>query len=329
MRTSFSGIGDEWVATDAERGRAARTRPGKPDTPRALSDADRKAVIDGSAQCLRRARRAQGRHGVRPDRLPLRSGTLVCCKGAKADGCLSPAQAAAIAKAFAGPKDSKGRQVYPGFLYDTGIAVDAGAPGSARRGYEPRRRRRSRPPRWTWTQRAAAAAADPQMRLTSTSAWTNLNTFSGHGGKLIFYHGVSDPWFSALDTLDYYERMTKANGGRRPGHELEPPLPGAGHGPLRRRAARSTPSTCSARSSSGSRRVRRRCRSPRPDARSRAAAVRCAPTRSTPTTRAAGIPIWQKFRVPGVDVPAPNWNSGPAGPRLIRSFWGIDVCTFA
>ena len=24
---------------------------------------------------------------------------------------------------------------------------------------------------------------------------------------------MSDPWFSALDTLDYYERMTKANGG--------------------------------------------------------------------------------------------------------------------
>jgi len=30
---------------------------------------------------------------------------------------------------------------------------------------------------------------------------------------LMFFHGVSDPWFSALDTIDYYERMTKANGG--------------------------------------------------------------------------------------------------------------------
>jgi Tannase and feruloyl esterase len=29
----------------------------------------------------------------------------------------------------------------------------------------------------------------------------------------VFYHGVSDPWFSALDTIEYYERMTKANGG--------------------------------------------------------------------------------------------------------------------
>jgi feruloyl esterase len=30
---------------------------------------------------------------------------------------------------------------------------------------------------------------------------------------VIFYHGVSDPWFSALDTVDYFERMAKANGG--------------------------------------------------------------------------------------------------------------------
>jgi len=45
----------------------------------------------------------------------------------------------------------------------------------------------------------AAALADQAEALTATSRWTNLNTFSSHGGKLIFFHGVSDPWFSALD----------------------------------------------------------------------------------------------------------------------------------
>ena len=49
--------------------------------------------------------------------------------------------------------------------------------------------------------------------MGDTANWTNLNSFSSHGGKLIFYHGVSDPWFSALDTVDYYQRMSKDNGG--------------------------------------------------------------------------------------------------------------------
>jgi hypothetical protein len=42
---------------------------------------------------------------------------------------------------------------------------------------------------------------------------TNLTTFSAHGGKLIFYHGDSDPWFSPLDTFGYYKDMASANGG--------------------------------------------------------------------------------------------------------------------
>jgi hypothetical protein len=42
---------------------------------------------------------------------------------------------------------------------------------------------------------------------------TNLTTFSAHGGKLIFYHGDSDPWFSPLDTFGYYKEMAFANGG--------------------------------------------------------------------------------------------------------------------
>jgi feruloyl esterase len=29
----------------------------------------------------------------------------------------------------------------------------------------------------------------------------------------LFYHGVSDPWFSALDTVEYYERLGHSNGG--------------------------------------------------------------------------------------------------------------------
>ena len=43
--------------------------------------------------------------------------------------CLSGAQVNAIRAVMQGPRTSSGRQVYPGYFYDTGIATTQGLPG--------------------------------------------------------------------------------------------------------------------------------------------------------------------------------------------------------
>ncbi|HEY4365079.1 MAG TPA: tannase/feruloyl esterase family alpha/beta hydrolase [Bryobacteraceae bacterium] len=59
---------------------------------------------------------------------------------------------------------------------------------------------------------AAVADNNPTARVGDSNSWVNLSSFSSHGGKLIFYHGLSDPWFSAKDTVDYYQSLGAANG---------------------------------------------------------------------------------------------------------------------
>ena len=209
MRTAYSGIGDRWVAATLNE-IAPKNAQGQPVTRDALSESDKKTVIDGFVNACDAGDGVKDGMVFNINACKFDPKTLVC-KGAKADGCLSMAQATTLEKAFAGPKDSRGRQVYPGFLFDTGIASTQGIAGLLHGGQLVGGGGAG--VGMNVDEAAERAAADPAEALTSTARWTNLNTFSGRGGKLIFWHGVSDPWFSALDTVDYYERMTKANGG--------------------------------------------------------------------------------------------------------------------
>lgn len=134
--------------------------------------------------------------------------SVLSCKRGQTTGCIAPNKVAAIKKAFAGPKNSYGTQVYPGFLYDTGITMKGYVPGLLNLG-----ERGIFGPYTTATtidvDKLALHASDPLVEPAST----NLTTFSQDGGKLIFFHGDSDPWFSPLDTLRYYKSMASANGG--------------------------------------------------------------------------------------------------------------------
>ncbi|MFB3777772.1 MAG: tannase/feruloyl esterase family alpha/beta hydrolase [Bryobacteraceae bacterium] len=212
MRTSLSNLADRWVAAALSR-IAPKDADGKPIPGGAFSESDKKAVIDKLLETC------DARDGVKDGMI---FDTIGCnfdpaslaCSGPKAEGCLSQQQVTALREGFAGPKDSRGNQIYPGFFFDTGITASGGGiPGLLGSGSSPVGPRNP-PGEQNVDAEFAAAQANPGARLGDSAYWTNLNTFSSHGGKLIFYHGVSDPWFSAKDTIGYYQRMAEANGGQ-------------------------------------------------------------------------------------------------------------------
>ncbi len=135
------------------------------------------------------------------------------CAGAKTDQCLSSAQVAALKKAFAGPKTMHGDQVYPGFPFDAGMADQGGLPGLLLGPRIPVQTGAATGGDWDTDREAVRVASNPGA-LTGDSTWTNLSTFAGHGGKLLFYHGLSDPWFSPLETIRYYQQMAKDTAGQ-------------------------------------------------------------------------------------------------------------------
>ena len=207
MRTGLSNLTiAQWIPV-AYNQAAPKDPSGKPQTDQLLTDDDRKIFMDGLME------RCDAKDGIADGMISDPLGcdfdpAVLACKVGQTDSCISPEKIAAIKKAFAGPKNAYGTQIYPGFLYDAGIAAKSPLPGLLALG-----KNGLFGPYPTATEldvdKAALHVSDPLVEPAST----NLSTFTGGGGKLIFFHGDSDPWFSPLDTLDYYKSLAATNGG--------------------------------------------------------------------------------------------------------------------
>lgn len=167
------------------------------------------------------------------------------CRGAKAGGCLSGAQIEALARIHSGVHDSAGRPLYAGYPWDAGWA-DAGwrawkigGPGAKPPAIDlalsipALAAIFSVPPVGIDSEQAALSYAlsfdfdrdAPRIFSTNArfphSAWRDiaarspdLSGFRAARGKMLVYHGVSDPIFSIDDTVDWYEDVEKLNSGR-------------------------------------------------------------------------------------------------------------------
>lgn len=233
MRTDYSNIALKWAAVAFNRIAPMDPATGKPIPGGAFSRADRELIVSG---VLKACDALDGLKdgmifNVRACRF---DPAVLACKGSKTAGCLSAAQVQALHTAFGGPVTPGGRRIYAAHPYDTGIAGEpptmlpagfllnstAGPVGGG-----------TLPLSIDLEADAAIAEADAMQQLIDTDRWTNLSTFAAHGGKQILYHGMSDPWFSAFATLDYYERVTRANGGAEKTRDFARLflVPGMGH----------------------------------------------------------------------------------------------------
>ncbi len=158
------------------------------------------------------------------------------CSGAKNASCLSPTQVSALRNAYAGARDANGQIVYSSWGFDVGV----GAPGwtSWKLGSST-----TDVPNAINTSLIAGALAyffttpptqttdlygymlgfnvntDVPKIFATSGAFTqsasdivdaksdDLTAFRAHGGKILFYHGGSDPIFSYRDTIAYQNRL--------------------------------------------------------------------------------------------------------------------------
>lgn len=211
MMTGNSNLALAKLAVDLNQA-APRDKDGLPIVSEIFSAADRATILKGILdQCDKLDGLADGMiENVAQCHFQPRR--LACARG-QTSNCLSAAQADALEKAFEPPRDAAGNALYAAYPYDTGdVATGPGLPGIIPTGAPGVFGPASRDLTIDIDARIRAIRADAMQRQTDTNVWTNLNTFLGHGGKTLFYHGVSDFWFSPLATWDWWQRAAQTNG---------------------------------------------------------------------------------------------------------------------
>jgi feruloyl esterase len=191
------------------------------------------------------------------------------CRDAKTADCLSADQVATLRRVFAGPRNAAGEALYSDWAWDAGVGGRAGERYHQGwriwkiGGYPP-----STIPALNVVLGGASLSAqfttpptpvpnDPRALLGyalgfdmdrdapkifarsgpfTESSWeavgaksTNLSAFRRRGGRMIVPHGMSDPVFSANDTMRWWDEVNVASGGRAAAFVRVFPVPGMAH----------------------------------------------------------------------------------------------------
>jgi feruloyl esterase len=150
------------------------------------------------------------------------------CKGADSNSCLTAPQVTALEKIYAGPRDSAGNHLFPGYLPGAeegpggwGLWITGSGPGRSllsffgtqfftdmvyeQAGWDYK----------TFNLDQATKLADSKTASALNATDPNLKPFRARGGKLVMYHGWGDAAIPAPNTIDYYRSVVAAMGQRK------------------------------------------------------------------------------------------------------------------
>ena len=161
------------------------------------------------------------------------------CRNGEQQNCLTAAQVAGIKKVWSGPRDADGQQLYPGLQPGGEVGpggwvswVTGNAPGQGAHlglGLPFLRYVVFEDPTWDYrTFRYSAVPGlesdleyvDDKVGRIFDAIDPDLRAFRANGGKLIQYHGWSDPDIPPTNSIDYYENVVRFMGGRSNLHAL-------------------------------------------------------------------------------------------------------------
>jgi len=153
--------------------------------------------------------------------------SVLLCKGAESDSCLTSAQVGALKKIYDGPKNSKGERIFPGYV----PGGEAGPGGWSRwvTGADSQQAVFGigyfadivfQNPKWDFRgfnfDRDMKVVDDKSARLFN-AVDPNLKAFKDHGGKLFIYHGWSDTAIAPTNAIFYYESIVSKMGAKEAG----------------------------------------------------------------------------------------------------------------
>ncbi len=209
MRTTISNLALRWISNQYVKAKVETPRdPFTPGEERLVMGAlmQRCDVLDGQADGLIFNRTS----------CDFDPTELACPASSRGPQCLAPNKAEALTRAMAGPVNAAGLPVYVSYPYDSGIDDAAGLPGLLVAGGNPPIGPNGADLQDQNVDAEFLDAIAANEALGSTASYYNLTSFIGNGGKQIFYHGEADPWFSANDTVRYFEAISEANAAVQP-----------------------------------------------------------------------------------------------------------------